>query len=341
VTIANGAHQSISLPLHHHHHHRRHHRLAICLQPVFLFADWTLMVQFFEYWIVAGATKFYFYMQSIAPEIDQILSVYRMDRRNIEIEMIDWSYLPDDNDGLNNPNNYIYRTEVVTAINDCIMRSRIAGDHYMASVDFDEMIVPIKNQTILPLLDRYQQKHSNIGAFVFRSANAHFVASNNTNDDPSTINFDYLSTIELETKIWPIGSRSKWIIRPERVRRCHVHSIIDMDHRRFAILNVDPRIAIVVHTRRVRDRSPKTIAKPSRLLESYVAPMNAGLRRRHSTGKIINRGAVVMNELERCLLDDFAQRERICNSPYRCRHRLATSIGDTEWILANLSWIVF
>lgn len=347
LAISDGS-LSVTMPLHRPSNTRRRHRLAVCLQPIFLFADWTLMIQFFEYWIrVGGATHFYVYFQSIVPEVNRILDIYRSDS-NIEIETINWSYLPIETNSSNDPNNYVYRTEVVTAINDCLLRSRIAGDAYMASVDFDEMIVPMNNfsgNMLIPFLDRYTHNYPNIGAFVFRSANAHLRLPTDI-VNLSTINFSHLTMIDLETKIWPIGSRSKWIVRPERVRRCHVHSIIEMDNRRFTLLNVDPTHGIVIHTRRVRDRELTVSPRQSNhSLAPYVDTMNAGWRSRWNNAsfvdKIQNRGSQVMTELEMCLVEDFAQRDYICNSPYRCRDRIASIVDDNEWIYANESWIVF
>uniref|UniRef100_A0A1I7TPR9 Glycosyltransferase family 92 protein n=1 Tax=Caenorhabditis tropicalis TaxID=1561998 RepID=A0A1I7TPR9_9PELO len=44
--------------------HHYQHTLGVCLQPIFFFTDWTVIMQFFESWIAQGATKFYFYLHS-------------------------------------------------------------------------------------------------------------------------------------------------------------------------------------------------------------------------------------------------------------------------------------
>lgn len=46
------------------------HALGICVQPTFFFADSSLLIQFFEYWIIEGATKIYLYWESFSKEVN-------------------------------------------------------------------------------------------------------------------------------------------------------------------------------------------------------------------------------------------------------------------------------
>ncbi|VDK31537.1 unnamed protein product [Gongylonema pulchrum] len=105
----------------------RNHQLAICTQPLFYYVDWTLIAQFFEMWILQGVTKFYIYFQSLAFETDALLRVYE-NEATIDVERIPWSAFPTDGDFLskpeNDPNNRVCRLEVLSAINDCVLRSR-------------------------------------------------------------------------------------------------------------------------------------------------------------------------------------------------------------------------
>ncbi|VDM38788.1 unnamed protein product [Toxocara canis] len=156
----------------------RRHKLAVCLQPIFLLADWTILVQFFETWIVQGATKFYVYVHSMAPEVDALLRVYEADH-NVDVERVHWAPLPVRNDvsPTDDPNFYIYRTEVVTAVNDCVLRSR-GHAKYVVSSDLDEIIVPFHNRSLLDLVHSLKMASPNAGAFVFLSSYAMFEVSN-------------------------------------------------------------------------------------------------------------------------------------------------------------------
>uniref|UniRef100_A0A158Q720 Glycosyltransferase family 92 protein n=1 Tax=Elaeophora elaphi TaxID=1147741 RepID=A0A158Q720_9BILA len=161
----------------------RKHYLAVCLQPIFLLADWTLLVQFFEIWIAQGVTKFCVYVQSMTPEVDALLRVYEHSK-DVEVERINWAPLPtagaashDNATSHNNdPNLRIYRTEVTTSINDCLLRSR-GHAKYVISSDLDEIVVTNKGSSLLKLLDSLQAKFKKSAAFVFRSSFALFEVS--------------------------------------------------------------------------------------------------------------------------------------------------------------------
>ncbi|VDK45507.1 unnamed protein product [Anisakis simplex] len=150
------------------------HQLAVCLQPIFLLADWTILIQFFETWIVQGATKFYIYAHSMAPEVDALLRVYEADT-NIDVERVHWAPLPvnKNTSADDDPNYLIYRTEVVTAVNDCVLRSR-GQTKYVVSSDLDEIIVPFKNVSLLDLVHSLHHDSPKVAAFVFLSSYASF-----------------------------------------------------------------------------------------------------------------------------------------------------------------------
>ncbi|VDD95618.1 unnamed protein product [Enterobius vermicularis] len=146
------------------------HTLAVCLQPIFFFADWTLLIQFFETWITQGATKFFIYLQSLSPEADELLRVYEADP-DIDVERVHWAPLPND-DPENEPNNYVYRGEVVASVNDCVLRSR-GQARLVVSSDLDEVIYAY-NQSLISLMERLLQKHTKAAAFLFRTSFASF-----------------------------------------------------------------------------------------------------------------------------------------------------------------------
>ena len=79
-----------------------------------------MLVRYVELWRAAGVEKLYFYHQSVTEEIWSILQTYS--RRGF-IELIDWSKLEADI-GSGDPNKRIYRGDIFTAINDCLLRNR-------------------------------------------------------------------------------------------------------------------------------------------------------------------------------------------------------------------------
>lgn len=111
----------------------RAHRLAVCVPPMSVFADWTITVQFFEVfaiysvgkigvtlrlliliwcqsgsneliqvattcillqtWIAHDATLFFVVLESLTTEVDAMLQIYE-NSENITVIRIPWSFLP-------------------------------------------------------------------------------------------------------------------------------------------------------------------------------------------------------------------------------------------------------
>ena len=137
--------------------------------------DYTLLIQFFEYWLQEGATKFYVYWESFSEEVQDILNFYTA-TSGADIELVNWSRLPttaEDNDSLDtNPNAFWFRLEVFLGIFDCMHRARytdskqLQGNYHLfrnnvkfiAQSDLDEMF-HINNRTLLEYLEEMSTKH--------------------------------------------------------------------------------------------------------------------------------------------------------------------------------------
>ncbi|VDK56209.1 unnamed protein product [Gongylonema pulchrum] len=140
----------------------------------------------------------------MAPEVNALLRVYEKSAE-VDVERINWAPLPtageimDDSD----PNLRIYRTEVllqflfclptwthqvappkliqsflqcpsfqvVTSINDCVLRSR-SHTKYLVSADLDEIIVARKEASLLKMLDKEQKLSNKSRGFIIRSSYA-------------------------------------------------------------------------------------------------------------------------------------------------------------------------
>ncbi|KAM3724472.1 Glycosyltransferase family 92 protein [Dirofilaria immitis] len=331
----------------------RKHYLAVCLQPIFLLADWTLLVQFFEIWIAQGVTKFSVYVQSMTPEVNALLHVYEHSK-NVEIERINWAPLPTDDDitaNENDPNLRIYRTEVTTSINDCILRNR-GHAKYVISSDLDEILVTYKETSLLRLLHNLQKKFEKSAAFIIRSSFALFENHWANITKPTDIDFSSFANISLENYVWPAGFRSKVIMIPEYVYSAHVHQVLQPEPGKIITI-VPPETALVFHLRRVmRDKlwSSNTTVKTNALAR-FIDPCNKSWKNRLKMidqipeAKILHgnewpqRGSQVMNELEACREQLYSIRNDTCHSPYRCMSKI-TSVTTNEWIIAQQTWTV-
>ncbi|VDK66435.1 unnamed protein product [Onchocerca ochengi] len=312
----------------------RKHYLAVCLQPIFLLADWTLLVQFFEIWIAQGVTKFCVYVQSMTPEVDALLRVYEHSK-DVEVERINWAPLPTGEVAVNedNPNLRIYRTEVTTSINDCVLRSR-GHAKYVISSDLDEILVIYKETSLLKLLDSLRAKFKNSAAFVIRSSFALFENHWANISKPTDIDFSNFANISLENYIWPAGFRSKVVMIPEYVYSAHVHQVLQPEPGKI-IKIVPPETALVFHLRRVmRDKlwSSNTTVKTNALAR-FIDPCNKSWKNRL---KIIRQ---VMKELEACREQLNSIQNDTCHSPYRCMSKI-TSVPSNEWVIAQQTWTV-
>ncbi|VBB32270.1 unnamed protein product [Acanthocheilonema viteae] len=326
----------------------RKHHLAVCLQPIFLLADWTLLVQFFE----AGVTKFCVYVQSMTPEVDALLRVYEHSK-DVEIERINWAPLPtgDTASHENDPNLRIYRSEVTTSINDCLLRSR-GNAKYVISSDLDEIVVTNKESSLLKLLESLQAKFKKSAAFVIRSSFALFENHWANVSKPTDIDFSDFANISLENYVWPAGSRSKVVMIPEHIYSAHVHQVLQPEPGKIVTV-VPPETALVFHLRRVmKDKlwSSNTTVRTN-ALSRFIDPCNKSWKNRLKVIKQIpeakilhgsewpQRGSQVMEELEACREQlEFIQNDT-CQSPYRCTSKIS-SVTTNEWVIARQTWTI-
>uniref|UniRef100_A0AC35F5N4 Glycosyltransferase family 92 protein n=1 Tax=Panagrolaimus sp. PS1159 TaxID=55785 RepID=A0AC35F5N4_9BILA len=149
------------------------HILGVCLQPIYLMTDYTLFIQFFEYWLSVGATKFYIYWESYSEEVRDILDFY-IQTSGVDIELINWSRLPTSLEGEGdlkmNPNAYWFRLEVFLGIFDCMHRAseevRDILDFYIKTSGVD---IELINWSRLPTsLEGENELKMNPNAYWFR-----------------------------------------------------------------------------------------------------------------------------------------------------------------------------
>uniref|UniRef100_A0AC35GMJ8 Glycosyltransferase family 92 protein n=1 Tax=Panagrolaimus sp. PS1159 TaxID=55785 RepID=A0AC35GMJ8_9BILA len=233
------------------------HNLGVCVQPIYLHADHFLFIQFFEYWLSQGATKFYIYRESYTKDVQKVLDYY-LTASEASIELIDWSQLPSPNDQ-ENVNKYIYRLEMMLSIFDCVTRSR-SHVKYLAQTDLDEFIY-IKNGTrVLDFMKDFDKKHPDFSSASFSSQRIAFQKDLFDHfTSPYDISFSFLENVSIEKYIFQRPYYSKLIYRPERVLRVHPHKQMQPDRPYFtnqkAYINalVDNNEGLVMHMRRIND----------------------------------------------------------------------------------------
>ncbi|GMR51296.1 hypothetical protein PMAYCL1PPCAC_21491, partial [Pristionchus mayeri] len=313
------------------------HRLAVCLQPMYLMADWPLIPNFFETWIGNGATIFYIYVHSISEEVDLMLRLYEA-QDDMEVVRVNWPAIPtniSDDDELN-PNNRMYRTEVITAINDCILRARATTDLIVSS-DLDEIIAPLNingtNETLLSIIDATKNDWFSIS-------------------HPSELTFDHYHNVDYETKVWDRGYRSKVVYVPDRVYRAHVHDVTAFESKRWKTVVIDSDKARVLHFRQVKNKwmQRENVTAGSGVLRAAAAgwqdaysarikaSLEAGIDELQGTFNLTfgsrpwpNLGEQVLSEIESCRDENEEMKKDKCVTEWHCRSKMKTLRTD-EWV---------
>ncbi|GMS90426.1 hypothetical protein PENTCL1PPCAC_12601, partial [Pristionchus entomophagus] len=341
------------------------HRLAVCLQPMYLMADWPLIPNFFETWIGNGATIFYIYVHSISEEVDLMIRLYEA-QRDVEVVRVNWPAVPtakaDDDD--HNPNNRMYRTEVGTAVNDCILRARATADLVVSS-DLDEIIAPLNlngnKETLFNIIEDHRliqtRKLKNgmlPGAFLFRQSFAYAENDWFSISHPSQLSFDHYKAVDYETFVWQRGYRSKVIYVPDRVFRAHVHDVVAFEGRRWTTVVIDPDRARVLHFRQVKNKymQRENVTADSQVLAAAAACWQAAYAARldavaeSETGNLLLRGAFnltfarpewpnlgeqVLSEIESCRDRNDEIKKDKCVTEWRCRSTME-ALRPGQWV---------
>jgi hypothetical protein len=113
-------------------------RLAVCVAPLYMTANWLQLVKFVEVWRAHGAEKIIIYYQSVSASVMKFLRAYEAE--NLVI-IVPWSLLPIDEKTKFDPNTHLFRIGQHMAEHDCIYRTAKLAK-YVAKVDLDEFIIP-------------------------------------------------------------------------------------------------------------------------------------------------------------------------------------------------------
>uniref|UniRef100_A0A8R1DYJ0 Glycosyltransferase family 92 protein n=2 Tax=Caenorhabditis japonica TaxID=281687 RepID=A0A8R1DYJ0_CAEJA len=142
------------------------HTLGVCLQPIFFFTDWTIVIQFFESWLAQGASKFYFYLHSYTWQTKKVLDFYKQSLGD-DLELIDWSDLPvhsrDRGIYEKDPNSRVFRHGATAFMHDCMLRAR-STVKFIANTDLDDLPVS-SNLNISKILNLVSKRHPRAAQF--------------------------------------------------------------------------------------------------------------------------------------------------------------------------------
>jgi hypothetical protein len=147
-----------------------------------------------------------------------------------------------------NPNAHIYRADIFTAINDCLLRAR-GRSKFATFMDLDEFLavnetsnsendIEMSTLSVINLLNELATEYPNAGlnnvcaTFVKYSGGFEFQSKFTQETIPNEqvwhslddANFESLRVLQRDEKV---NSLIKLIVRPERVERIHVHEVLN------------------------------------------------------------------------------------------------------------------
>uniref|UniRef100_A0AC34R3Z7 Glycosyltransferase family 92 protein n=1 Tax=Panagrolaimus sp. JU765 TaxID=591449 RepID=A0AC34R3Z7_9BILA len=193
----------------------KQHKLGACLQPIHLMTNYALFIQYFEYWLNEGVTKFYIYWESYTPEVKRILDIYNK-TSGVEFEFVEWSRLPTlpNVTTATNPNSYWFQLEVFLAIFDCMHRARHQVK-FIPQTDLDEMMY-VRNGPLIDFLEKVDTKNPNMAAMLVLSRKVQLTKYNDYKlSSPREYSFDVYQKLKVDSE--PSSIYRKLIYRPERV----------------------------------------------------------------------------------------------------------------------------
>ncbi|XP_054718133.1 beta-1,4-galactosyltransferase galt-1-like [Uloborus diversus] len=193
--------------------------IAVCVKPFHYYYDRaTWLLEFIELHRIFGVEHFYFYNHSVGSSVDALLRYYMT--QNI-VTVLPWN--------LPIRSQKEVRTEgIFSSLNDCVFRTMYLF-HYVVMLDFDEYIIPREHDTYLEMIQQLEEDNKRIrgkpGSFVFKNTFFYLYWENDTTAfgaEPETppLMVPYLITqykTRRLTTTMKVGSRSKYIIVPERV----------------------------------------------------------------------------------------------------------------------------
>uniref|UniRef100_A0A914CRX5 Glycosyltransferase family 92 protein n=1 Tax=Acrobeloides nanus TaxID=290746 RepID=A0A914CRX5_9BILA len=197
--------------------------LSVCVAAMYWFTNWPKLIEFIEVWRVLGASKFYFYYQSVTREVYEVFKEY--EKLGI-VEAIKAEVMPTDNVTGFNPDSLLFRIGDRIFQNDCLMRAKTKFASY---VDVDEMLIPQSNQSLLEFLEAEEKAHSfDTGGFGFNHAGLSFesekmphLKASKDDFDWRKLDFEWLKTAQYAD----ISKMGKAISMPDRVDLISIHFI--------------------------------------------------------------------------------------------------------------------
>lgn len=226
---------------------------TVCISTMYgNFSNALQFIQTIEMYKLLGAQRVTIYVKNCSQQVEEILDYYSQEGT---VEVVPWpiqKYLRPSNrwrhEG-NSDKNIGYYGQIST-LNDCIYKNMYRSKYVLLN-DLDEIILPFQHMTWDSMMEELQQKHPDVGVFLFESHNfpqtavtdGKFPGVSSWKDVPG---FNLLNHVHREPERPNVFNARKMIVDPRKVVQTSVHSVLKSLAKS---LNVPVQTALVHHCR--------------------------------------------------------------------------------------------
>ncbi|EDW79872.1 uncharacterized protein Dwil_GK17787 [Drosophila willistoni] len=191
--------------------------ISMCVGPLQEnYSNVLRLVEFVEMYRLQGATHFYFYYVEASEEVQRVLHHYQ---RMGLADVFEWN--------VQNHLQDLHYAGIVAQFNDCVYRANVVDNYrYAAVVDLDEVLMPLKHNTLIEYLRQCDEGRT--AGFVFRNVFFYRKDSNDTfNAPPHVINrlLYTQSKVRRTLEVLPAYMRSKVVVNTRAVVEMGNHQV--------------------------------------------------------------------------------------------------------------------
>ncbi|XP_071979637.1 beta-1,4-galactosyltransferase galt-1-like [Engystomops pustulosus] len=226
---------------------------SVCLSTMYgNFSNALQFIQTMEMYKLLGAQRVTVYYINCSDLVKEILDYYSNEGT---MEVVPWpihKYLRPSNSWYHKrgDNSDIGYYGQMTTLNDCIYKNMYRSKYVLLN-DLDEIILPFEHQMWDSMMEKLEQEHPDVGAFLFESHNFPQSAVTdgifpNVSSWKDVPGFNLLNHVHREPDRPNVFNARKMIVNPRKIIQTSVHSILKNLGK---TLNVPLKIALVHHCR--------------------------------------------------------------------------------------------
>ncbi|XP_033150971.1 uncharacterized protein LOC108596121 isoform X2 [Drosophila busckii] len=191
--------------------------ISVCVGPLQEnYSNVLRLVEFVEMYRLQGATHFYFYYVDASEDVRRVL--YHYQRVGLA-DIFEWNVQTHMHD--------LHYAGIVAQFNDCVYRANVVDNYrYAAVVDLDEVLMPLKHNSLADYLRQCDEGRSS--GFVFRNVFFYRRDSNDTFNAPAYTQNRVLYTqskVRRTLEVMPAYMRSKVLVNTRGIVEMGNHQI--------------------------------------------------------------------------------------------------------------------